>query len=397
MRPVLRARWLALALTLACGPAPTPTPVSGPAAPVVTAPPPPAPGPVDPQSEPPPVRKDGTIYAEAYQMGTRFSINVWVGEQPPAAAGAAIEAALAEVERIEQIMSEWRPTSELSQLNDAAGGAMRPLSPELFEVLQRSKIIAEATDGAFDPTFYAVGQLWKFEPGSRPPTREQIAAKLPLVDWRAIELDPNTGGGRLAKPGMKVGLGAIAKGYGVDRASQVLRTHGFVHHIVEGGGDTYVSGTKAGAPWRVGIQRPDGPGSLAAIPASDQAIVTSGGYQRFLEVDGKRYAHIIDPRTGWPLDESMSAQSITVLAGDATDADAYATAVAVMGPEKGLAYVEAHAALEAVLVARDGTLMVSKDLQPRLILPKPAPETADKPGETNAAPGGGSRRDPGAK
>ena len=370
--PVLKTRWLLTAL-LACGPAPAPTPVAAPT-------PAPAPAPVAPAPTPdaaaPPVRKDGTIYAESYHMGTRFSINLWVGDQSASAAGEAIEAAYAEVERIEQIMSEWRPTSELSQLNDAAGGAMRPLSPELFEVLQRSKQISEATDGAFDPTFHGVGQLWKFEPGATPPTREAIAAKLPLVDWRAIELDPNTSSGRLAKPGMKVGLGAIAKGYGVDRASQLLKQRGFMHHIVEGGGDTYVAGTKGGASWKVGIQRPDGPGSLAAIPASDRAIVTSGGYQRFIEVDGKRYAHIIDPRTGWPIDEASSAQSVTVLAPDATDADAYATAISVMGPVKGLAYVEAHPALEAVLVTRTGEMLVSKDLQATLIVPKAAPPAA---------------------
>ncbi len=328
----------------------------------------------------PPVRKDGTIYAESYHMGTRFSVNVWLGDQAPAAAGRAIEAALDEVARIEDIMSEWRPTSEVSQLSAAAGGPMKPLSPELFEVLQRSKIIAQATDGAFDPTFHGVGELWRFEPGAAPPSREAVAARLPLVDWRAIELDPNTRSGRLARVGMKLGLGAIAKGYGVDRASQVLVDHGFPNHIVEGGGDTYVAGTKAGAPWRVGIQRPDGPGSLAAIPASDRAIVTSGSYQRFLVVDGQRYAHIIDPRTGWPLDEALSAPSVTLLAANATDADAYATAVAVMGPEAGFRFVEAHPELDVVFLLQDGTLKVSSRLQPNLVLPlPPAPADAENP------------------
>jgi thiamine biosynthesis lipoprotein len=362
---------LTATLALACGPTPTPTPVPVPG-PAVNA------EPTAPQRPPPPVRKDGTIYAETEQMGTRVSINVWVGEGSPAQAGAAIEAAFAEIERIEQIMSEWRPSSELSQLNDNAGGPARPLSPELFEVLQRSKVIAEATDGAFDPTFHAVGQLWHFEPGARPPAPERIAEKLALVGWQNIELDPNTGVGRLARPGMKIGLGAIAKGYAVDRASQLLLQHGFADHIVEGGGDTYVSGSKGGASWKVGIQRPDRAGSLAAIPATDRAIVTSGGYQRFLEVDGKRYAHILDPRTGWPLDESASAQSVTLVAANATDADAYATAVAVMGPEKGMAFVEAHPELEAVLVTRSGELLVSQDLRPILVLP---------PAEQDKAPG----------
>ena len=368
--------WAALALLLACGQPQEP----GPKEPVPKA--------ADPKASPaaiqpsprdaggPPVRKDGTIYAETEQMGTRVSINLLVGDHPPAEAGAAIEAAFVEIERIEQIMSEWRPDSELSQLNDDAGGPMRPLSPELFEILQRSKEIAEITGGAFDPTFYAVGQLWKFERGARPPAREAIEAKRPLIDWRSIELDPATRTGRLARTGMKVGLGAIAKGYAVDRASRLLAERGFRDHIVEGGGDTYVSGKKAGKPWMVGIQKPDGPGSTAAIPTSDRAVVTSGDYQRYIEYEGVRYAHIFDPRTGFPVPEERSCQSVTVLAANATDADAFATAVAVMGPDDGMAFIRSHPELDAFLILRDGTHRVSPALQSILVYPpekKPPP------------------------
>jgi thiamine biosynthesis lipoprotein len=355
----------ALALLLACGAPPAPTPAPTPTPTPTVAPP------ATPPRDPPPVRKDGTVFAETEQMGTRVTINLWVGDRDPADAGAAIEAAFAEIERIEQIASEWRPTSELSQFNAGAGGPMRPLSPELMELLQRSRTIAEATGGAFDPTFYGVGQLWKFDPGARPPTPEAIAEKLALVGWQGIELDPNTGSGRLARPGMKIGLGAIAKGYAVDRAALVLKQRGFQHHIVEGGGDTYVSGTKGGKSWMVGIQRPDGPGSLAAVPVTDRAIVTSGDYQRYFEHEGKRYSHILDPTTGWPVPEERSARSVTILAADATDADAYATAVAVMGPERGMAFVEAHPALEAVIVPQTGEPMISTDLRPALVWPKP--------------------------
>lgn len=343
------------------------------------------PAPAAPPAEAPPVRKDGTIYAETQQMGTRVSINVYVGERPAAAAGAAIEAAFAEIERIEQIMSEWRPSSEISQLNADAGGALRPLSPELFEVLQRSKEIAEATGGAFDPTFYAVGQLWKFDPGSKPPTREAIADKLPLVDWRSIELVPETRSGRLARPGMKIGLGAIAKGYAVDRASAVLRERGYPDHIVEGGGDTYVAGTKAGKTWMVGIQRPEGPGSVAAIPARDRAVVTSGDYQRFLEFEGVRYSHILDPRTGFPVPEDRSLQSITILAPNATDADAYATAVAVLGVEAGLEFIQSHPGLDAALITHTGELRVTPELAKILVYPPDKPP----PGAPAPAPAGG--------
>jgi thiamine biosynthesis lipoprotein len=335
-----------------------------------------APAPSAPAPAGPPVRKDGTVYAETQQMGTRVSINVYVGERTAADAGAAVEAAFAEIERIEQIMSEWRPSSELSQLNDGAGGPLRPLSEELFAVLKRSKEIAEATGGAFDPTFYAVGQLWKFDPGSHPPTREAIKEKLPLVDWRSIELDPATRSGRLARPGMKVGLGAIAKGYAVDRASAVLRERGFVDHIVEGGGDTYVSGTKNGKPWMVGVQNPGAKLQregglqprqkqavvLGALPSSDRSVVTSGDYERFFEYEGRRYAHILDPRTGWPVDAARSPQSVTVVAANAMDADAYCTAVAVMGPDTGMAFVESRPELGAIIIDHAGKVTISSNL-----------------------------------
>lgn len=366
-RPSPRAALVAL-LLLACGQAKETGPKDH--VPAATAP---KDSPAAPARPGPPVRKDGTVYAETEQMGTRMSINVFVGDRAPADAGAAIEAASAEIERIEQIMSEWRPTSELSQLNDAAGGAMRPLSPELYEVLQRSKEIAELTGGAFDPTFYAVGQLWKFEPGARPPTREAVAARLPLVDWRQIELDPAARTGRLAKPGMKVGLGAIAKGYAVDRASDLLKARGFPNHIVEGGGDTYVSGTKAGAPWKVGIQRPDGPGSIAAIPARDRAVVTSGDYQRFIDYEGVRYSHIFDPRTGFPVPHDRSLRSVTILAANATDADAFATAVAVMGETAGLEFVRSRPGVDAFLVRADGSHAITPDLEKILVWPPTSP------------------------
>jgi thiamine biosynthesis lipoprotein len=371
-RPSPRAALVAL-LLVACGQAKETGPKDH--VPAATAPKdsPAAPPAAAPARPGPPVRKDGTIYAETEQMGTRMSINVFVGDGAPADAGAAIEAASAEIERIEQIMSEWRPTSELSQLNDAAGGAMRPLSPELYEVLQRSKEIAELTGGAFDPTFYAVGQLWKFEPGARPPTREAVTAKLPLVDWRQIELDPATRSGRLAKPGMKVGLGAIAKGYAVDRASNLLKERGFPDHIVEGGGDTYVSGTKGDKGWMVGIQRPDGPGSIAAIPARDRAVVTSGDYQRFIDYEGVRYSHIFDPRTGFPVPHDRSLQSVTILAPNATDADAFATAVAVMGETEGLAFARSRPGVDAFLVLPDGSHRLTPDLEKILVWPPNSP------------------------
>ena len=321
------------------------------------------------------MRSDGTIFAETELMGTRASINLWVG--PTGDAGAArdaITAAIDEMARIEEIASEWRESSDLSRVNRSKGEPVA-IPPELFEVLERSIKVSADSNGLFDISFYSVGQLWKFDPGSRPPSPEAIAEKLPLVDWRSIELDPVAKTVRLAKPGMKLGLGAIAKGYAVDRASGVLHARGFANHIVEAGGDTQVSGQKGDKPWRVGVQDPNRPdGRIGHIVAKDESVVTSGNYARFFVWEGVHYTHILDPRTGWPIPVDRTPKSVTVVAPNATDADAYCTAVSVMAPTEGLAFVEAHPTLEAVIIGPDDHVYISSGLDGRFIDERKAKE-----------------------
>jgi thiamine biosynthesis lipoprotein len=321
------------------------------------------------------VRSDGTIFAETELMGTRASVNLWVGPSGDAlAARDAITAAINEMARIEEIASEWREDSDLSRLNRSTGEPVA-VPPELFEILERSAKVSSETNGLFDVSFYGVGQLWKFEPGSRPPSPEAIAEHLPAVDWRAIELDPAARTVRLAKPGMKIGLGAIAKGYAVDRASAVLHARGFDNHIVEAGGDTQVSGQKGDKPWRVGVQDPQNPAgrighivsNQAAGPGRGESVVTSGNYARFFVWEGVRYTHILDPRTGWPIPADRTPKSVTMVAPNATDADAYCTAVTVMEPSEGLAFVEAHPALEAVIIGPDDHVYISSGLRERFV------------------------------
>jgi FAD:protein FMN transferase len=314
------------------------------------------------------VRADGTLYAESELMGTRVSINLWVGPDKDAArASEAIADAMAEIARIESIASEWQASSDLSRLNASAGEAVA-VPPELAEILARAKAISADTEGLFDVSFHAVGQLWSFEPGSRPPSPEAIAERLPLVDWRAIEVDTSSNTASLAKPGMKLGLGAIAKGYAVDRAAALLHARGFAHHIVEAGGDTQVSGQKGVKPWRVGVQDPKRAGGrIGHLIARDEAVVTSGNYARYFEWDGVHYTHILDPRTGWPIPVATTPKSVTLVAGNATDADAYCTAVSVMDPERGLAFVEARPELEAIIITPDDRVLVSAGLESRFV------------------------------
>jgi thiamine biosynthesis lipoprotein len=351
-----------LGLALACSPEPR-EPASRDATP--TPPPPPRESPEPSPDEAPPVRPDGTIFAESELMGTRVSINLWLGPGEDAVeAGKAIRDAIAEIARIETIASEWQPDSELSALNRAAGAEPMVLSPELFEILERAKQVSADTDGLFDVTFHGIGELWTFTPGSQPPAAEAISERLALIDWQQLELDPVRRTARLAKPGMKIGLGAIAKGYAVDRAAALLSARGFRHHIVEAGGDTYVTGTKGDQSWRVGVQAPeDSKGRIGHLVVRDQSVVTSGNYARFFVWQGVHYTHILDPRTGWPIPADRTPKSVTLVASDATTADAYCTAVSVMEPKAGLAFIEARPALEAIIIAPDGEVLISSGLR----------------------------------
>jgi thiamine biosynthesis lipoprotein len=338
------------------------------------------------------VRSDGTIFAETELMGTRASVNLWIGPGGDAlAARDAITDAINEMARIEEIASEWREDSDLSRINRSTGEPVE-VPPELFEILERAATVSSETNGLFDVSFYGVGQLWKFEPGSRPPSAEAIAERLPAVDWRAIELDAKARTVRLAKPGMKIGLGAIAKGYAVDRASALLLARGFDNHIVEAGGDTQVSGQKGDKPWRVGVQDPQRPegrighivaNQTAGGPGRGESVVTSGNYARFFVWEGVHYTHILDPRTGWPIPADRTPKSVTIVASNATDADAYCTAVSVMEPSEGLAFVEAHPALDAVIIGPDDHVYVSSGLSERFVderkgSPAPTDDPASK-------------------
>lgn len=354
-----------LVATTACSP---PTPASK-AEPAPRERSEPAPSREQPLEAAPPIRPDGTIFAETELMGTRASINLWLAPDEDAlAAGKAMRDAIYEMSRIESIASEWQASSELSALNRAAGGEAMPISAELFEILARAKQISADTGGLFDVTFHGVGELWTFTPGSQPPPADAIAERLALIDWQQIELDEATRSARLAKPGMKIGLGAIAKGYAVDRAAALLRERGFDHHIVEAGGDTYVTGSKAGKPWRVGVQDPkQAAGRIGYVLAQDLSVVTSGNYARFFEWEGMHYTHIIDPRTGWPIPADRTPKSVTLLAKDATTADAYCTALSVMSPQDGLAFVEARAELDVVIIGPNDELLVSSRLRERFV------------------------------
>lgn len=315
------------------------------------------------KSEQVPIRADRTVFGESQLMGTRVSINVYVGQaKSGVAAGQAITEAFQEIARIESIASEWIKDSELSQLSASAGTGWKAVSPDMWELLSRSLRISKATQGLFDISFQSVGKLWSFKPGATLPDDKAVKAALGNVGYQFIELDPKTKQARLTKKAVALGMGAIAKGYGVDMAAALLKRKGFKNFIVEAGGDTYVSGKKGDKVWKVGIQNPAGPGAIGALQVQDKAVVTSGNYERFFVHDGVHYTHILDPRTGYPIPRDKSPRSVTVVADNATDADAYCTALAVMGTKKALAFVKERPDLETIIVDAKGTSHVSTGL-----------------------------------
>lgn len=265
---------------------------------------------------------------QATLMGTPWMITI-ADDRPQMALTAAVNAAFAEVERVEGLMSEWRPSSAISAINAAAGKTPVAVPAEVIDLVRRALDIAKRTDGAFDPTWAALRGVWDFK--ANPPVlplRSDLDAAIALIDYRAVDIGDGTI--FLRKTGMALGLGAIAKGYGIDRAVVMLREHGLARFIVDGGGDLYAAGEKApGEPWMIGVRHPRGGPVLGELTVRDAAVVTSGDYERFFELGGQRYHHIIDVRTGLPARKSVS---VSIIAPDATTADAWATGVFVAGP-----------------------------------------------------------------
>jgi FAD:protein FMN transferase len=260
---------------------------------------------------------------------------------------AAVDAAFSEISRLEQMMSNFIQSSELSRINQEAGKVPVAISRELFSVIRRADDFSRLTDGAFDITFASVGKLWNFRSGIVPP-RAAVKGQLAFVDYREIRYDENKSTVFLPDAHMEIGLGGIGKGYAVDRAMAVLARHGVRNAIIMAGGDTLIKGKKGKDLWQVGLRDPDKKnGLLAVLPLEDQAISTSGDYERYFIKDGVRYHHILDTRTGYPAEQ---CRSVTILAKDATTSDALATGVFVLGPDRGMALIERLDGVEAIIV-----------------------------------------------
>jgi thiamine biosynthesis lipoprotein len=293
-------------------------------------------------------------------MGTEVRVELWADDQ--SAGNDAIAAVMAEMRWVDANMSPFRPDSELSRLNARAARESVPVSRELFDLIERSLWFSRATGGAFDVTFSSVGYLYDYRKYQHP-SEAQIAAALPGVNYRHLILDDKAGTIRYARQGVRVDLGGIGKGYAVDRSIDLLKARGIAHAIVTAGGDTRVLGDRRGRPWNVGIRDPRNRGKVIALmPLVDEAISTSGDYERYFVENGVRYHHIINPRTGKSV---KGIRSVTIVGPDATTTDGFSTSVFVMGVKEGMKLVKRTKGIEAVIVDDRGHSHYSPGLEKR--------------------------------
>jgi thiamine biosynthesis lipoprotein len=301
------------------------------------------------------------VFDACTPMGTYMAVTVYAPDEP--SGRQAIAAAFARVEEVEAATSHYRETSEISKLNRGAGGPALPVGPHVWAVLRRSAEVSAETDGAFDVTVGPLVALWKktWKKGKAPADADLAAARA-LVDFRSVALTQEGRRVQLPKPGMQFDLGAIAKGYAVDQAVAALRERGIQAALVDAGGDMYAMGAPPERKgWFIGIRDPSQPDEKdrilsRALCIRDQAVATSGDYEQFGVIEGRRYSHILDPRTGRPV---LGVASVTVVAPDATSADAYATAMSVLGPEASVAFAEKRPGIEVMAICERGGQFVA--------------------------------------
>ena len=292
--------------------------------------------------------------AEKTLMGTQVSVELWSGDTH--AGRNAIDAALAEVERLDLMMNPWNAASELARINREAGKHPVTTTKEIVAVVDRALYYSRLSEGAFDISFASVGQYYEYREG-KSPNASRVAQAKQDIDFRAIRLNVGTRSISFDKPGLQIDLGGIAKGYAVDRAISILRKKGITSAVVAAGGDTRILGDLGNRPRTIGIRHPRKKDEFVVmIPLQNTAISTSGDYERFFIKDGVRVHHILDPNTGR---SSKGAQSVSVLSPLGIDSDALSTTTFVLGLERGLALINSLPGVDAIIIDGQGKLHYS--------------------------------------
>jgi thiamine biosynthesis lipoprotein len=323
------------------------------------------------QAAPPPAPAAApkVVFKTLPVMGTEVTFSAYTADADKAEH--AFLAAYDEIRRVEKLMTDWErpgePESDIVKINKAAGKKAVKVDQETIEVIEKSLEMSQRSEGAFDITFAAMHGLWKFDEDMDHtiPSPEEIEKRRKLINWRDVIVNPKAGTVKLRRVGMRMGLGGIAKGYAVDRCAAVLRSAGLKDFMVQAGGDLYVAGRKGNANWMVGVRDPrGGPRDIIArMPIQDHAFSTAGDYERGFVMGGRRYHHIIDPKTGWP---ATASREVTVFAPNAFLADALDDSVFILGPEKGMALVDSYPDCATLIVDAHNKVWVSKSLEGKL-------------------------------
>ena len=302
-------------------------------------------------------------------MGTQLRVAIWSTDQARANDG--IQHVFREFDRLEALLSNWRTDSDVTRLNNNAGITPVQVSQDTISVLRTAREVSDLTRGKFDITFGVLTDIWRFDhdQDNVVPEHDLIEARLKRIDYKAVEVDSTAGTAFINRPGMKVHLGGIGKGYAVDRAIALLRNQGFKDFLIQAGGDLYVAGADNGKPWQLGIADPRGNHDpFAMVEISDGTLSTSGDYERFFMKDGKRYHHILDPDFGEP---SRECRSVTLVSNRAVLADAIAKGVFLLGPKDGMALIEKLPDIEGVIVTAENEVLISSGLKGRVTLLRP--------------------------
>ena len=294
-------------------------------------------------------------------MGSRFDLTVVAENEKQG--NEYIDLAVNEISRIEKLISSWDPTSQTSEINNNSGIKPVVVDDELFQLIKRALKISKLTDGAFDISYASMDKVWHFDGSlTEMPSEESIKNSVSKVGYQNIILDDSNHSVFLKLKGMKIGFGAIGKGYAADKAKALLQSKGVVAGIINASGDLNTWGKQPdGKDWMVAIVNPLNKEKVFSwMPVHNSAVVTSGNYEKYVRFNGTLYTHIIDPRTGYPATGILSA---TIFTATAELADALATSIFVMGVETGLDFVNQLNGVECIIVDKDNKIITSKNIE----------------------------------
>ncbi|WP_407499755.1 FAD:protein FMN transferase [Elizabethkingia anophelis] len=288
-------------------------------------------------------------------MGSRFQITLV--DKDSISAERNIDKAIAEITRIENLISEWRPETQISQVNQNAGIKPIKVDREVFDLTKKGLYFSKLTDGAFDISIVAMDKIWKFDDSmDELPSEQAIKESVRNVGYRNIILDSTNSTIFLRNPGMKIGFGSIGKGYAADKTRDLMKSMGVKAGIIDASGDISTWGTQPdGKPWAIGINNPFNDHKMAAILYfKENSVTTSGSYEKYAEIHGKRYSHIMNPKTGYP---STGLTSVTITGPNAIMSNGFSTSVMVLGEKEGLKLLKQFPEYHYLLITDKGKIV----------------------------------------